>query len=221
MDPPYCESHIVKNYSPATMLTTRRPRAVPNSTTTRLKCKECVVFATTNVCTGVEVGPALANNDFAGIDFLAAEALHAEALGVAVATVSGAGCTFLMCHGSLPCRNIGDLHLGQFRAMALATTVAGLVLELQNINFHTAMMVDDLSCDLDLGKCRRITGHFAVFNEEHCWNSYVVPGFPGNPVNNHEVAYCDLLLPSAGLNYGVHHDTPVSYVQLTSSIVRW
>jgi hypothetical protein len=43
---------------------------------------------------------------------LATKALHAKALGITVATVTGAGRTFFMCHGSLPCRNVGDLDRG-------------------------------------------------------------------------------------------------------------
>jgi hypothetical protein len=132
------------------------------------QCEQGVVLAASNVVSGVKVGSTLANDDFAGINFLATETLHAKALGITVASVTGAGCTLLMCHGSLPCRNVGDLNLGQFRAMALTTTVAGLVLELKNVNLHTAMMVNDLGGYGDLGKGCNVSGDFAVFNEEHC-----------------------------------------------------
>ena len=47
-----------------------------------------VVAATADVDAGVEVGAALADEDLAGLDDLAAEPLDAEALGVGVATVA-------------------------------------------------------------------------------------------------------------------------------------
>jgi hypothetical protein len=48
-----------------------------------------VVATTTNALTGVEVGATLADEDLACVDLLAAEPLHAEALRVRVATVTG------------------------------------------------------------------------------------------------------------------------------------
>ena len=48
-----------------------------------------VVVAAADVAAGVEVGAALADEDFAGLDQLAAEALDAEALRVGVAAVTG------------------------------------------------------------------------------------------------------------------------------------
>ena len=48
-----------------------------------------VVVAAADVGAGVEVGAALADEDLAGLDELAAEALDAQALGVRVATVAG------------------------------------------------------------------------------------------------------------------------------------
>ena len=52
--------------------------------------------------TGVEVRAALADDDLTRVDELAAEALDAESLGVAVATVTGRGRTLLVCHVSSP-----------------------------------------------------------------------------------------------------------------------
>ena len=46
----------------------------------------------------VEVGATLADDDLAGVDGLAAEALHAEALRVRVAAVAGRRCALLVCH---------------------------------------------------------------------------------------------------------------------------
>jgi hypothetical protein len=59
-----------------------------------------VVTATADALTGVEVRAALADDDLARVDELAAEALHAESLCVGVATVAGRGRTLLVCHVS-------------------------------------------------------------------------------------------------------------------------
>jgi len=57
-----------------------------------------VVLAASHVVAGVEVGAALANDDLAGVDFLAAETLHAQALGIGVAAVTGTGNALFGCH---------------------------------------------------------------------------------------------------------------------------
>src|SRR5688572_22126536 len=57
-----------------------------------------VVAAAADAQARVEVGATLAHDDLAGLDDLAAEALHAEALGVRVATVAGRRCALLVCH---------------------------------------------------------------------------------------------------------------------------
>ena len=57
-----------------------------------------VVAAATDAVARVEVGAALADDDLAGVDQLAAEALHAQPLGVGVPTVAGRGRALLVCH---------------------------------------------------------------------------------------------------------------------------
>src|SRR5687768_3560888 len=53
---------------------------------TGVECEQRVVAAAADAETRVEVGAALAHDDLAGLDNLTAETLHAEALGVGVAT---------------------------------------------------------------------------------------------------------------------------------------
>ena len=103
-----------------------------------------VVAATADALAGVEVRAALADDDLAGVDDLAAEALDAEALGVGVATVAGRGRALLVCHvsaclllsllGSRGRSGVdgGDLDLGQVLTVTLTLLVAGLVLELHD-----------------------------------------------------------------------------------------
>lgn len=62
------------------------------------QCEQGVVFATTDVLAGMEVGATLANNDVAGDDVLTTEALHAKSLGMRVAAVTGGAKTFFMSH---------------------------------------------------------------------------------------------------------------------------
>ena len=57
-----------------------------------------VVLADPDAVAGLEAGAALAHDDLAAGDDLAGEDLHAEALGVRVTTVAGAGCTLLVRH---------------------------------------------------------------------------------------------------------------------------
>ena len=57
-----------------------------------------VVATSADVGAGVEVRAALTDDDFAGEDLLAAEALHAEALCVGVTTVTGGACALFVCH---------------------------------------------------------------------------------------------------------------------------
>jgi hypothetical protein len=65
---------------------------------TCLQSEQGVVAATANACTGVEVGAALADDDLAGGNYLAAEALDAEVLGVGVTTVASGARAFFVCH---------------------------------------------------------------------------------------------------------------------------
>src|SRR5690606_8948249 len=62
-----------------------------------------VVAAEADVVARVEGGAALAHEDVAGQHVLAAELLHAEALGVRVATVTRRTTGFLVSHRSAPC----------------------------------------------------------------------------------------------------------------------
>src|SRR5450756_567812 len=61
-----------------------------------------VVLAHADVLARMHLGAALAHDDAAGGDQLVAVALHAQALGLRIAAVSGAAACFLMCH-ILPC----------------------------------------------------------------------------------------------------------------------
>ena len=90
----------VRPAPPGTMLTTLRPRFVPNCDRTRGEREQRVVAAAADQVARVELGAPLADQDLAGRDHLAAEALHAEPLRGRVATVARAGRTLFVSHGA-------------------------------------------------------------------------------------------------------------------------
>ena len=58
--------------------------------------KQGEVAAHADICPGVVAGAALAHDDVTGNDGLAAKFFHAEALGIAVASVAGSSLSFFM-----------------------------------------------------------------------------------------------------------------------------
>src|SRR5690606_10366807 len=64
--------------------------------------KERVVTTQADIGAGMPGGAALARDDVAGDDDLAAEFLHAEAFRFRVTTVARRAASFLVCHGSAP-----------------------------------------------------------------------------------------------------------------------
>src|SRR3712207_3957844 len=86
-----------------------------------------VVTAAADTLPRVELGAALADQDLAGVDDLAAEPLHAQPLGVRVAPVARAGRTLLVSHRpSLLLRDLGDLDPRQRLTVPLPLVVPGL-----------------------------------------------------------------------------------------------
>ena len=81
-----------------TMLTTLRPRRVPNSTAPPTSANRVSSPPRPTPEPGWKWVPTLADDDLAGVDDLAAVALHTETLGVGVATVLGRRRALLVCH---------------------------------------------------------------------------------------------------------------------------
>jgi hypothetical protein len=65
---------------------------------TGLQCEQGVVATATDACTGVEVGPTLANDDLASGNYLTTETLDAQVLSVGVTTVASGTRAFFVCH---------------------------------------------------------------------------------------------------------------------------
>ena len=106
-----------------------------------------VVLATADACSGVETRSALTNDDLAGVDLLAPEALHAEALRIGVTTVLGRAQTLLCCHSSASALDSGDLHPGVALAMANTTPVTGLVLVTDDTDLRTLGLIQHFGGD--------------------------------------------------------------------------
>ena len=60
--------------------------------------EECPIAAGADIFAGDELGAALADENAAGADNMPAKFLHAESFADAVATITDAALTFLMCH---------------------------------------------------------------------------------------------------------------------------
>ena len=99
--------------------------------------EQSVITAAAHAIAWVEVGTALPDNDFAGIDQLAAEPLDSESLSVGVPTVTRRRRAFLVCHIVASALDVSDLDRGVPLAMTLTLAVAGLVLELQDADLRT------------------------------------------------------------------------------------
>jgi hypothetical protein len=65
-------------------------------------CEQCVIPADANIDARMKTRAALANNDIARNNFLAAVNFHAQAFTFRIATVLGTTACFLMCHCTVP-----------------------------------------------------------------------------------------------------------------------
>jgi hypothetical protein len=107
-----------------------------------LKSEQGVVFTLTDVYARVKVSAALANNDFACVNYLACITLNAKTLRIGIAAVTGGTNTFFGSHFSVsPLLNLFDLNASQFRAETLALFVTGLVFVLLDDDLWTTKIV--------------------------------------------------------------------------------
>lgn len=68
--------------------------------------KQGVIVTTAHIVAGVNLGATLTDQDVAGAHDLAAVALHTQALGIRVATVTSTTSTFLVSHDELPLKSL-------------------------------------------------------------------------------------------------------------------
>ena len=98
---------------------------------------------------GMHLGAALAHDDAAGGDELAAESLDAEALRLRIASVARAAACFLVCHVvcSLKLRDADDFDLGVVLPVALRLAVVLAPAHLEDAHLLAATVADDLGRD--------------------------------------------------------------------------
>src|SRR5690606_14850416 len=107
------------------------------------------VAAEADVLARLEPGAALADEDAAGRDELAVEALDAEPLGVAVGAVLGAAYALLVSHlQPSSALDLGDAHLGEALPVPDVTPVVGLRPELVDVHLLAAAVAQHLGGDL-------------------------------------------------------------------------
>src|SRR5690554_2674476 len=111
-----------------------------------------VVATQADARTRVELGAALANDDVAGIDGLAAEDLDAQVLRVGVAAVARGTYAILVCHDCfslliVATGDAGDLDFGVMLAMSLPLHVVLAAAELDDADLVRAAVADHLGGD--------------------------------------------------------------------------
>ena len=118
-----------------------------------------VVAADADILAGVHLGAALADQDVARQDLLAAEALHAQPLAAGIAAVARGAACFLVCHRTAPVALLGDdLFDLDHRQVLTMTVLAPRVLAaalLEDDQVRPARLLDDRAHDLGAGNGRR------------------------------------------------------------------
>ena len=96
------------------------------------------------------LGAALAHQDVAGEDLLAAEFFHAEAPALGIAAVARGAACFLMCHRLTPyepAADVGDAQHGQRLAMAVLAAVIVPAPLLEDDDLVAEPLLDDFGGD--------------------------------------------------------------------------
>lgn len=178
------------------------------------QCEQGVILAAANVGTGVELGATLANQDIAGIHFLAAKAFDAKTLGNRIATVSCTTACFFMCHFTITSSlgaDTGDFDLGIALAMTHLFTMVLAATEFDDLDLLAAAMGLDGGADLATIYIGRtdfdvitISDHEDIFKFDSA--AFVRSQF----LDADGVALCDTVLFSTCSDYSVHLPAPVS-----------
>src|SRR5690606_38187416 len=167
-----------------------------------------VVAAEADARTRVELGAALAHDDVAGSDRLAAVDLDAEVLRVGVAAVAGRTTSLFMCHDCFSLLaatgNAGDLDFGVMLAMPLPLHVVLAAAELDDAHLVGAAVADDLGGDA--GALERVADGHAVAAAKHqdVVEGDLVAGFGLELLDAERFALRHAVLLTAGDQYSVH-----------------
>src|SRR4051794_23236965 len=102
-------------------------------------------------------------------------------------------------------RDAGDPDVGQGLTVALPLVVAGLVLELVDLDLRALAVPDDLAGHGDLGQGRRVAGDGLAVDQQDRREGDGVARLAGETVHGEPVADSHLVLAAPGLHDCVHH----------------
>src|SRR6185312_3833922 len=86
-----------------------------------------MVLAHADILAGIELGAALAHDHVAARNGFAAEQLHAQHLGVGIATVARRTASFLVCHTTGPLTGSDAQHLHGREVLAMTALAVGVL----------------------------------------------------------------------------------------------
>src|SRR5262249_46432949 len=101
----------------------------------------------------------------------------------------------------------GDRHVGVTLAVAHPSPVAGLVLEVNDVDLGAGYRAHDLRGDLVAPKLIRIADDLAVIDDEHGRKRHAGPDLTGEGVDGQDVVHRRLLLPATAAHDRVHRRT--------------
>src|SRR3712207_179754 len=103
------------------------------------------------------------------------------------------------------CADVADHDAGQGLTVPLALVVAGLVLELVDVDLRALAVLDDLAGHGHAGQRLRVGGDGVAVDEQHGREGDGVTGLPVQAVDGENVTNTHLVLRSTGLDDCVHH----------------
>src|SRR3954465_8407585 len=101
--------------------------------------------------------------------------------------------------------DVGDHDVGQGLTVPLPLVVAGLVLELVDLDLRALAVADDLTGDGDLGQRRGVAGDGVAVDQQDRREGDGVARLTGEAVDREPVPDSHLVLAAAGLHDCVHH----------------
>src|SRR5215204_1736419 len=112
---------------------------------------------------------------------------------------------FLCAMSSSALRDVADHDAGQGLTVPLPLVVAGLVLELVDVDLRALAVLDDLAGHGHAGQRLRVGGDGVAVDEQHGREGDGVTGLPVQAVDGEGVTNTHLVLRSTGLDDCVHH----------------
>src|SRR5579883_2184069 len=181
---------------------------------------ERMVTAQAHARARMELRAALAHDDVAGFDGLAAIELHAQIFRIRIATVARGTYAFLVCHGGLLLRGLAalggngrDFDFGIVLPMPHLLAMVFAAAEFYDAHFVVAAVAAHLGGDvgaLDVGRTQRDV--LAVADHQHLFELDGAVGFGVELLHAQDIALHHAELASAGEDHCVHFRTPVLVV---------